>query len=337
MTATVQPAGNAPAPAEAPAPTTAKKAPDPRYTALRNFAISLTVFNTLGYTVLGFEQPWLWPFLALATGYSTEIGLEMVSAWAERRAPRFRGRGARGLYEFLLPAHITSLAANMLLYANDQWWPIMFAVVVAIGQKHVLKAPINGRFRHFMNPSNFGIAVTLVVFGSWVSIAPPYQFTEYANTFFRVMIPLIIATAGTVINAVLTRRVMLIMGWMGGFAIQALIRHWVWDVALFTAFGVMSGVAFVLFTNYMITDPGTSPSKGRPQFVFGAGLAAIYGVLMLFNVVYTLFYATAIVCGIRGLGWWVAYLLKRRRERAQAAESPIAQEQVLVVDGRGAG
>jgi putative Ca2+/H+ antiporter (TMEM165/GDT1 family) len=319
MTTTVHPANSTPVPAETPAAPAKPKA-DPRYLALRNFSISLSVFNILGYTVLGFEQPWLWPFLALATGYTTEMVFEMISAWAEQRAPRFRGNGARGVYEFLLPAHITSLACNMLLYANNQWWPIMFAVVVAVGQKHFLKAPINGRWRHFMNPSNFGIATTLLVFGTWVSIAPPYQFTEYANSFFRVMIPLVIATAGTVINAMLTRRVMLIMGWMGGFAIQALVRHWIWDVSLFTAFGVMGGVAFVLFTNYMVTDPGTTPSKGWAQFMFGSGIATVYGVLMAFNIVYTLFYATAIVCGLRGLGWGVAYTLQRRRERAMEAE-----------------
>jgi hypothetical protein len=301
---------------------------DVRYLALRNFAISLSVFNVLGYTVLGFEQPWLWPFLALATGYTVELAFEKLSAWAERREPRYRGRGARGLYEFLLPAHITSLAVNMLLYANNQWWPIMFGVTVGVAQKHVLKAPINGRMRHFMNPSNFGIAMTLLAFGSWVSIAPPYHFTEHANTLFRIMIPFIIIAAGTVINAMLTRRVMLIMGWMGAFAIQALLRHLIWDVALFSALGVMSGVAFVLFTNYMITDPGTSPARGRAQFIFGSSVGVVYGVLMLFNVVYTLFFATAIVCGLRGLGWWVAHWRRTRQERskeASVAERPVAE------------
>lgn len=316
MTTVTQSADSAPTPAKAPEPV-AKSAPDPRYTALRNFAISLTVFNILGYTVLGFEQPWLWPFLALATGYSTEIVFELVSAWAEKRPPRFKGQGWHGVLEFMLPSHITSLACNMLLYANNQWWAIMFAVVVAVGQKHVLKAPVNGRMRHFMNPSNLGIAVTLLVFGSWISIAPPYQFTEYANSIFRVMIPLTIATAGTVINAVLTKRVMLIMGWMGGFGIQALIRTWLWHTPLYSALGVMTGVAFVLFTNYMVTDPGTTPSKGRAQFMFGSGIAVVYAVLMLSNVVYTLFYATAIVCGLRGLGWWVAHFRRQRRERQQ--------------------
>jgi hypothetical protein len=327
MTTTVQPASSAPAAPQAPIGKAAKPKPDVRYVALRNFAISLSVFNIIGYAYLGFEQPWLWPFLAIATGYTTELVLEAISAWSEGRAPRYKGKGMRGLYEFLLPAHITSLAVNMLLYANDLWWPVMFGVVVAVGQKHVLKAPINGRWRHYMNPSNFGISVTLLCFGSWVSIAPPYQFTEYANTMFRVLIPLIIIGAGTVINAVLTRRVMLIMGWAGGFAIQALVRNAIWDTPLFTGLGVMSGVAFVLFTNYMITDPGTSPSKGRPQFIFGAGLSVIYGILMVFNVVYTLFFATAILCGIRGMGWTAAHYLKQRRERAATAPQQVSAPQ----------
>jgi len=314
-----QPIPESPPPPAGPAPVPAKPAPDKRYLALRNFAISLSVFNILGYTVLGFEQPWLWPILALITSYTTELLLETVSGWSERRAPRFRGRGFRGLYEFLLPAHITALAVNMLLYANNQWWPVMFGVIVAVGQKHVLKAPIAGRWRHFMNPSNFGIVVVLLCFGSWVSIAPPYEFTEYANTLFRVLIPLLLVAAGTTINAMLTGRVLLIVGWLGGFVIQALLRHAIWDAPLYSALGVMSGVAFVLFTNYMITDPGTTPTKPLPQFIFGSSVAMTYGVLMLFNVVYTLFFATAIVCGIRGAGWLVAGWRQQRRERVQEA------------------
>ena len=109
---------------------TAAKPSDPRYLALRNFAISISVFNVLGYTVLGFEQPWLWPILAVLAAYTTEIAFELISAWAQRRSPRFTGRGPRGVLEFLLPAHITALAVNMLLYANSLFWPVLFGVVV---------------------------------------------------------------------------------------------------------------------------------------------------------------------------------------------------------------
>lgn len=307
-----QPAGAAPsAPVAAPAPK--KKPADPRYLALRNFAISISIFNIFGYTLLGFEQPWAFPLIALAWGYTVEISMELVSAWAQRRPPRFRGRGFRGVYEFLLPAHIGSLACNMLIYTQNQLWPVFFGVFMTVAGKHAFQAPIAGRMRHYMNPSNFGIACTLLAFGNWMSIAPPYEFGEKANTYFRIMVGIIIITSGTVLNAVLTKRVALIAGWLGGFMIQAFVRHGIWNVGLFSALGVMTGTAFVLFTNYMITDPGTTPSKPRAQFIFGAGVAVSYAVLMELNIVYDLFFATAITCGIRGVGWWVVHLYKKMR------------------------
>jgi enediyne biosynthesis protein E5 len=304
---------------------------DPRYKALRNFAISISIFNVLGYTLLGFEQPWLWPILALAVGYTAEISIELVAAWATRRRPGFAGNGLWGLYTFLLPTHITCLAVNMLLYANTKFAPIAFGVVVAIGGKTVLRAPIKGKMRHFMNPSNLGITAALLAFGSWVSIAPPYEFTENVPDVFRVFVPMVIVTAGTVLNAQLTKKVPLIVGWVGMFVIQALLRHYIWGVALWSALAVMIGVAFVLFTNYMITDPGTTPSSGRMQFMFGASVAFVYGVLMLFNVVYTLFFAVTIVCLLRGLYHWARWLFDRRRTTAPAATPAVDTAPALEV------
>jgi hypothetical protein len=121
---------------------------------------------------------------------------------------------------------------------------------------------------------------------------------------------------------------------MGGFFIQAFVRHWLWGVQLNTALTVMTGVAFVLFTNYMITDPGTTPTKPRAQFMFGSSVAFVYAVLMQFNIVYTLFFATSIVCASRGLGWWVAYLRRRRKEAARRAAEPAAAA-VAVGEGEG--
>lgn len=284
---------------------------DPRYLALRNFALSISVFNVLGYTVLGFEQAWLFPILAVLTAYAAEIVFDIVSAACADRRPGFSGNGWWGVYTFLLPSHITALAVNMLLYTNDRFWPIAFGVVVGVGSKTVLRARIKGRSRHFMNPSNFGITVTLVAFSSWVSIAPPYEFTENVVDVFRIFVPLVILTAGTVLNAKLTGKIPLIVGWVGSFVIQALIRHYVWDAPLFTGLAVITGVAFVLFTNYMITDPGTTPSGARDQFLFGSAVGVTYGVLMLCNVVYTLFFAVTIVCLARGAYWWARPLFQR--------------------------
>ncbi|MFE2752553.1 enediyne biosynthesis protein [Actinosynnema sp. NPDC059335] len=316
------------------AETTAAAGPprhDPKVTkALRNFAISISVFNIFGYTVLGFEQAWLWPFIALATAYTVEIGLEWIGARQEKRTPRYAGRGLKGMVEFLYPSHITALAVNMLTYVNDQVWVMIFGVVVAVGAKWVLRAPVKGRLRHYMNPSNFGIAVVLLVF-PWASVAPPYHFSEHVGTFWDLLIPLIILSAGTMLNGMLTGRLWLIIAWLVGFALQAVIRGMVLDVSIPAGLGMMTGIAFVLYTNYMVTDPGTSPSKPAAQIAFGGGVAAVYGVLMGMSIAYGLFFATAIVCLIRGgFHWTVHFIEKHRRE--QEALKALAAERALPVE-----
>jgi hypothetical protein len=291
---------------------------DPKViTALRRFAISITVFNILGYTVLGFEQPWLWPLIALATGYTVETGLEWISARTEGRNPRYRGAGPRGLVEFLYPAHITSLAMNMLIYVNDQLLTMIFGVAVAIGAKWVLRAPVRGRLRHYMNPSNFGITVILLLF-PWASIAPPYHFTEHVDGVVDWLVPAVILVAGTMLNAKLTNRMWLIGAWLLTFALQSVVRGVVLDTSTVAALGTMTGVAFVLFTNYMITDPGTSPSQPLSQVAFGAGVAVVYGVLTGAGIAYGLFFATATVCLIRGGFLWALHIANLARQRREA-------------------
>jgi hypothetical protein len=291
--------------------------------ALRNFAISITVFNIVGYALLGFEQPWIWPFVALLTGYTVEIGLEALSARLDHRAPRFAGTRVRGVVEFLYPAHITSLAMNMLIYVNDRIWVLVFGVVVAVGAKWVLRAPVRGRLRHYMNPSNFGISVILLLF-PWASIAPPYHFTEHLDGWLDWLIPGLIIIGGTMINGKLTGRMWLILGWVGTFAVQAVVRGILFDTSIPAALAMMSGVAFILFTNYMVTDPGTSPSKPASQLAFGAGVAVVYGVLMVAHIAYGIFLATAVVCLIRGMFLWGIHFVNRARVQYEAQQATIA-------------
>lgn len=296
-----------------------KQKRDPRVIALRNFAISISVFNLAGYLFLGFEQPWLWPLVALATAYALELLLETVGTRGDGQRPRFLGNGVRGLVEFLYPAHITGLAVNMLLYVNDQVLVMMFAVMVAISGKWLLQAPVRGRMRHYMNPSNLGIAVVLLIF-PWVSIAPPYHFTEYLSGIGDWVVPAAILVFGTMLNAKLTRRMWVVVGWVGVFALQAVIRGVVFDTAIPSALAVMTGVAFVLFTNYMITDPGTTPSRPLSQFAFGGGTAALYGLLTGLHVAYGIFLALAAVCLIRGGFLWALEISRRVRQSEEGAE-----------------
>jgi Na+-translocating ferredoxin:NAD+ oxidoreductase RnfD subunit len=276
---------------------------DLRLAALRRFAVAITILNIAGHAFLGFEQSLAQVFASLITAYSLEILLEVIDARANKRTPRFVG-GFKQLVDFLLPGHITGLAVAMLLYANDQIFPIVFAATVAIGSKAIFRSPAAAGGRHFFNPSNVGIAATLILF-PWVGIAPPYQFTENLGGVAHWILPAIFICTGSFLNYRFTRRMPLIIGWVVGFALQAVIRNLLFGTSWRAGLEPITGVAFLLFTFYMVTDPGTTPAKTLNQVLFGVGVALTYAVLMFFHLTFGLFFSLVIVCALRGLGLYL--------------------------------
>jgi hypothetical protein len=298
-----------------------------RVKALQRFALSLTVFTLAGHLILGFEQSPITPLLAMVTSYVVALVLEALDSWAHQRPPQYAG-GAGAVVTFLLPAHITALACAMLLYGNASVWPYLFAVVVAHATKYLIRLRVGGKLRHVLNPSNAGIVVTLLLFG-WVGIAPPYHFTNYITGAWDWLLPLAILGAGTMLNSTLTGKIPLILGWVGGFVVQAVLRWLVLDHALVGALLPMTGLAFVVYTNYMITDPATSPVKPRNQFVFGLTNALVYGLLVVSGVVFGFFFALVITCALRA-----GVLLVAERRRAAAAAAGAATGKVATLVGR---
>jgi hypothetical protein len=270
---------------------------------LRRFAAAITVFNVLGHTVFGFEQSLAQPLVSLATTYTCEIFCEWMEARAEVRRPRFIGSWQE-FVDFLLPAHITGLAVAMLIYSGDRLLPTVLAAAIAIASKNTLRLKVDGRVRHFLNPSNFGITVTLLLF-PWVGIAPPYHFTENLQGAGYWILPAIICVSGTLVNHRFTGRIPLIAAWWGGFVIQAALRSLLFGTSWIAALNPMTGVAFVLFSFYMVTDPATTPFDKKSQVVFGLSVAAVYGVLVCMHVVFGLFFALTAVSGVRGLAQYI--------------------------------
>jgi hypothetical protein len=291
-----------------------------RLPALRRFAIAITAFNILGHAFFGFEQSWAQPLIALITAYTLEILLEVIDARIAKRPLRFAG-GLGKFVDFLLSAHITGLAVAMLLYANDRLAPIAFATAVAIGSKFIFRVPIGNGTRHVFNPSNFGITAALLLF-PWVGIAPPYHFTENLSGAGDWILPGLMVASGTFLNARFTHRLPLIAAWVGGFALQALFRSLVLGQPVTATLMPMTGVAFILYTFYMVTDPATTPSDPRGQVAFGVAVAAAYCLLMLLHIVFGLFFALTIVCAVRGLGLHMYAWAARRASAKVVVEGP---------------
>lgn len=303
-------------------PTAERWYQDKRVGGLARFALAITLLNILGHLWLGFEQSWITPFVSLAAAYTTEIVLELISAREERRAPAFMGEGLTGVVKFLLSAHVSALAIGMLLMPLEQLWVVAFASSAAIASKRLFRVAIDGKARHFLNPSNLGITLALVLFPS-VGIAPPYQFSEATSGALDWVLPLVIICTGSLLNTKFTGRMPLILAWLGFFFLQAVVRAAINGTPLAAGLVPMTGFAFILFTFYMVTDPATSPSRRGNQIAFGGAVAAFYMLFIEFHVVFGLFYALTLVTMLRGAWFaldmpaWVA-----RLDQAQTATTP---------------
>lgn len=275
---------------------------------LSRFAFAITVLNIVGHAFLGFEQSWLTPFVALAATYGTELTGETIEALVNGRPARYRGSPVNFI-KFLLPAHISGLAVGMLLYAAENVAAVAFAGSVAMASKYIFRVTMgvdrSGRpvVRHVLNPSNFGITVTLLLFPT-VGIAPPYQFTENTWGVVDWLLPFLIICTGSYLNIKATGRIPLIVAWVLAFAAQAIVRAAIHDMPVEGELLPMTGFAFVLFTFYMITDPATSPASATSQVGFAIAVAAGYALLMELHIVFGLFYALTIVTTARGA--WIS-------------------------------
>lgn len=312
-------------------PTECNSPPPQKKPGVFPFAIAITVLNILGHTWLGFEQPWLTPFVAVFTAYACEISIEVgIQGWVNAR---FRA-GWSHLFHFLLPAHISGLAVGMLLYTNENLVVVAFAASVAIYSKVLLRVPApgspHGVTTHFLNPSNFGIAITLLVFHEWVGVAQPYQFTEniYGDDWYGQLdwvLPVIILCSGSFLNWRATKRIPLILAWLSGFVLQAVVRSMLSPQNILPMLAPMTGMAFVLFTFYMVTDPMTTPRGKQGQVAFGLSTAAVYGLLSHSGIAFGFFFALCIVCIARG-----ALLAGQARWFRRAATSSSAPKTIVV-------
>src|SRR5690349_10021696 len=111
------------------------------------------------------------------------------------------------------------------------------------------------------------------------------------------------------------KRMPLVLAWVLAFAVQGLLRCLVNGIPLVVGLVPITGVSFLLFTFYMITDPGATPSDKREQVIFGVATAGVYCLLVLAHIGFAFFYALFIVSLSRG------FLLHLRQMRLSANPS----------------
>lgn len=186
---------------------------------------------------------------------------------------------------------------------------MIFAVVLSMGSKLVFRAPVgNGHTQHIFNPSNLGVAATLILFPE-VGFAPPYHFTENITGLWDWALPSIVLASGIIVHGLFTGRLPLVGAWIAGFILQGVVRAKLFGTPFFVPLMPMTSAAFIVFTLYMIPDPATTPLKLARQALFGFAVAMVYALTQVMHIVFGLFFALVAVCAIRGLSlhvwaWW---------------------------------
>lgn len=262
--------------------------------------------------------------LLYANDHLWVVGFASAVAIASKNLFRMPVANANGAWPLLLFQLILFLLLLQAGDATSHWFPIAPQWVttfrlgmLALALLMMMVMPPGVPTRHYLNPSNFGIAVTLLLF-PWVGIAAPYQFTQNLGVFGDWGVPLTIICTGSLLNTWYTRRIPLALAWVGTFALQAIVSSLIlWSTTGYCPMGArlsaMTGVAFILFTFYMVTDPATTPERPWTQVAFGASVALVYSLFLMLHIVFGLFMALVIVCVVRGFGMYLLAYRKRSK------------------------
>jgi enediyne biosynthesis protein E5 len=270
-----------------------------RVNCLESFAVSLLFWVCCGHFVLGFEGPWIYTPVMIATTLSTAVFLETIDAWLHTRVPRFL-QSPLVQKGFFLPPFISGLNGSMLIYSGESLSAPICAAVLSVCSKLIFRVRLeSGRLCHYLNPSNFGLCFAFYFFPATGSV-PPYQYTATEPTLGEIIVPVIGITYGLLLNK-MTGRLPLVLSYHLVFILQAALRCWLETPGSLSPLYAMTGPAFILFSLYMIPDPGTTPFDRRNQIIFGASVALIYAIFQQCGIVYGPFYALLAVNLLRGV------------------------------------
>src|SRR6266851_374723 len=102
----------------------------------------LGCFLTAGFLFFGFDLPWWEPPLLVVTACTAQLVLTRITGAPESgfRSPL-----------------ISALGLSLLL-RSDNPWVMVFAAILAIGSKFLIRI----RGKHVFNPTNFGLALAML-------------------------------------------------------------------------------------------------------------------------------------------------------------------------------
>src|SRR6476659_3476235 len=206
------------------------------------------------------------------------------------------GRILFGKWLNLASAYITGISVGILV-RSPAYWPYALCSVVSIMSKYILRV----KGRHIWNPSNFGIAMLLLLAPETMAVLS----IQWGNNLLPIVV---IWTLGSIIIW-RARRFHISATYVVSFFLFAFLRAWITGHPWQAEVAPITGPMYQLFVFFMITDPKTTVRSRAGQCVVAFCVALAEFFLRLDQVVYAAIFALFFVGPAANLIeiWWDSY------------------------------
>jgi len=224
---------------------------DPKYLIVLLITLVLVV-GEARYSILGgYER--------LATTLGLCLITEAVLSWW------LRGRVAN-----LASAYITGISLALLTKPQANiLWPFALGAFMAIASKYVLVY----RNRHLWNPSNFAIALLLLIAADSVAVLSHQWGNDIGTNLVIWAFGLVIAWRARVLHVTLT--------YVACFVVLAIVRNAIVGGPLLAELAPITGPMYQLFVFFMVTDPRTTVSTRRGRMIVVATVALVESIIRI--------------------------------------------------------
>ena len=224
---------------------------DPKYLIVGLITLVLVV-GEARYSILG-------GYDRLATALGTCVATEVVLS-----------RLLRGRVANVSSAYITGISLALLIKPQANiLWPFALGGFLAIASKYVLTY----RGRHLWNPSNFAIALLVLVAADSVAILSHQWGNDLGTNLVIWAFGLAVAWRARVLHVTLT--------YVACFMVLAVVRNGIVGGPLLAELAPITGPMYQLFVFFMITDPRTTVSTRRGRMLVAAIVAVLETIIRL--------------------------------------------------------
>jgi len=247
---------------------------DNRYVA----PLFITCILLIGHLSYGILESYQKTALAIAVAIVAELVL---------------GRIFFGKWLNLASAYITGISVGILV-RSPAYWPYALCSLISIMSKYVLRV----KGRHIWNPSNFGIAVLLLLAPETMAVLS----IQWGNNYWSL---LVIWILGSIIIW-RARRFHISATYVVSFFLFAFLRSWITGDPWQAEVAPITGPMYQLFVFFMITDPKTTVRTRIGQCIVAFCVALAEFFLRLDQVVYAPIFALFVVGPAANLIeiWW---------------------------------